>query len=83
VPVTYRAAADGNHREDADDEEIGGSGKQLSRFADATKVAEHQHHDEAEAERDRMRLPLRERGRNGCNARRNADRYRQDVVDQQ
>ena len=76
-----RADADEDQR--ADDEEIGRDGENLPRLADASQVAEHQQHDERERQLHAVHVPLRKRRRDRGDARGDAHRDGQDVIDQQ
>ena len=79
--VPPRAKAE--HPQHADDEEVGGHGKDTPGFAYPAQVADHDDGNEPEPDLDAVRHPLR-KGRRECrDARSHADSHRQHVVDQQ
>ena len=76
--------ADREHREDADDEEVGGHREDPARLANAAQVADHdQDATKPSAISTRYGTPLRERRRERRDAGGDADRDGQHVVDEQ
>jgi hypothetical protein len=73
----------GNQREDAHDEKVGRDREDLSRFLEATQVADRQRGKEEEAQLDAIGVEARKGRRDGEHAGGNTHRHRQRVVDQQ
>jgi hypothetical protein len=67
----------------ADHEEIGRHGEDVSRLADAAQVADGEDREKPEAPLDTIGVELRKRGRNRQHTGRDAHRDRQRVVDEQ
>jgi hypothetical protein len=75
--------ADADQHQDRHDEEVGRDCEDPPRLPNAAQVAEHQHEHEPERQLHAVDVHLRKRGGDGGDAGRDADRDRQDVVDEQ
>ncbi len=72
-----------NHAPEAEDEEVGGHRKELSRLPDSAQVGERDDHDRREAEQDAPGIQRGNRGRDGRDTGRHAHRHREHVIGHQ
>ena len=75
--------ADGQNRQQRDDEEIGRSHERQPRFANPAQVDDRDQEQNRQTERQRVRLQDRQRRHQGPDPRRNADGHHQHVVQQE